>query len=376
MHRGSIPPADASRPSPWRIGISTTVPAVRPLPWGPLLRWAVIGTLAVVCIALWDLSEHGGRNPVSLIQAGSEGPARDVVLRDFPQVRLPGGLGHDGQQFYAIARAPMHLDDVAESLDRPRYRLQRPLYPWLAWLIHPFGGGSGLVWAMFAVNAAALLGLGLAAGALASSLRGPPWIAAVAPLLPVGYVSLRISTADALALALTLAALALDLRGRTGTGVGTAALGVLAKESSLVVLFAWALTRRSRPSWTIALSGAAVAGGWWLWLRRSIGVSAASVTEFGAPFRGLAEGVSRWVHGEDAWAAAAVISAVVLTTWVAARRRGHPLLPAVVASAMFLIPLNGNVVGLNLNATRTLGPLMALGLIAIVTPRAALAREG
>src|ERR671919_468424 len=49
----------------------------------------------------------------------------------------------------AIARDPMHLHDVADHLDRPRYRLQRPLYPLLAWLLHPGGGGMGLVLAMF-----------------------------------------------------------------------------------------------------------------------------------------------------------------------------------------------------------------------------------
>lgn len=95
-----------------------------------------------------------------------------LVAHDAADADLAPNRGHDGQQFYAIARAPMHLDDAAEHLDRPRYRLQRPLFPVLAWALHPSGGGTGLVWALIAVGVAGVLLSGLGAGALSTALGG------------------------------------------------------------------------------------------------------------------------------------------------------------------------------------------------------------
>ena len=43
----------------------------------------------------------------------------------------------DGPMFYAVARDFWDLDRAAESLDRPRYRLTRPAYPFFGWLLHP-----------------------------------------------------------------------------------------------------------------------------------------------------------------------------------------------------------------------------------------------
>src|SRR5258708_26963513 len=105
-----------------------------PLPWRELVKLALIGTFVAAGIVLVDVQIRGSHNPVSLLQPGEQGHSVVVFHRDFPDLELPAGIGHDGQQFYAIARQPMHLDAVAPQLDRPQYRLQRPLLPWLAWL--------------------------------------------------------------------------------------------------------------------------------------------------------------------------------------------------------------------------------------------------
>jgi hypothetical protein len=341
------------------------------VPWRSLAILSLLGTVAVVTLAMRDLTEHGGRNPVSLIQPGTEGPSRAVVEQDFPGVVLPHGLGHDGQQFYVIARAPMHLSGVASQLDRPRYRLQRPLLPWLAWAMHPGGGGPGLIWAMFAVNVTALFVAGLAGGALSVSWHGPRWIAALMPLLPAGYVSLRISVADALALALVLGALLADVRGRTTLALLAASAAVLSKESILIVLLGWALTRRSRSATIVAAAGGAVVAGWWLVLHVMVDAGASSVIEFGAPFGGLADSVQRWWTGDQLWAAAAVIGGVAAGIAALVVRRRHPLTGVIWLSLLFLVPLNFSVLGLDLNGTRAIGPLAAAALLALATPAAA-----
>ena len=100
------------------------------------------------------------------------------------------------------------------DLDRPRYRLQRPLLPWLAWAVHPSGGGVGLVYAFLLVGFAALVVGGVSLGAISVTLGGRAWPALAFPLLPGGYVCLRISVADTLSVALALLAIALALRSR------------------------------------------------------------------------------------------------------------------------------------------------------------------
>lgn len=340
------------------------------LPWRSLAVLSLLGTLAVVAFTLQDFSARGGRNPLSLIQPGAKGPSREAIEHDFPDADLPPGLGHDGQQFYAIARAPMHLDEAAEQLDRPRYRLQRPVLPWLAWAAHPTGGGTGLIWAIFAVNVGALFAAGLAGGALSVSWHGPRWVAAVIPLLPVGYASLRISVADMLALALVLCALAADVRGRTAIACLLATAAALSKESILVVVLGWALTRLSRSSVLVLLASGGVAFGWWLALHALVDSPTASVVEFGAPFRGLTASFERWSSGDDLWAAAAVIGGLVSGASALTRRWGHPLTGGIVLSLLFIVPLNVSVLGLDFNGMRAIGPLTALALIAWATPNA------
>src|SRR5699024_4294860 len=137
---------------------------------------------------------------------------------------------------YAIARDPLHVDETADHLDGPRYRLQRPLLPWLAWALHPTGGGLPLVYALVTVG---LLGVALGAvatGALSQLLRGPAWLGVLFPLLPRTYWSLRVTVSDALALALALAALACSARDRSVAAVALGVLAVLAKEPVVLVL--------------------------------------------------------------------------------------------------------------------------------------------
>ena len=97
-------------------------PATCAIPWQEIGRWTAIGVLLLLAWVMVDVARYGGSNPVSLIQPGTEGPSAEVVARDFPEVEPPAGSGLDGQQYYAIARDPLHLDRTADQLDNPRYR--------------------------------------------------------------------------------------------------------------------------------------------------------------------------------------------------------------------------------------------------------------
>src|SRR5205085_2289525 len=120
---------------------------------------AAAGTLLVAAFMLATVV-HNGNQPLALLEPGRAGPSAAAFAHDFPNVVLPPGAGHDGQMFYAIARQPMHPNDAARTLGpNPRYRLQRIVFPALAWALHPSGGGDGLVWALVIVSVLAVFGV-------------------------------------------------------------------------------------------------------------------------------------------------------------------------------------------------------------------------
>src|SRR4051812_19502537 len=172
-----------------------------PLRWRSVLIWALAGTAFAVVLTLVNLASTydtlGG-----LVDAGPTDRAAPFLAKDIPDLPILAAGPHDGQQYYVIARQPMHPAAAAAGLDRPRYRLQRILFPWLAWALQPTGGGEGLVWAMFAVGVAGVLAGSVASGALSMQLRGPPWPAITFGLMTGSFTALRISTPDPLAVAL------------------------------------------------------------------------------------------------------------------------------------------------------------------------------
>jgi hypothetical protein len=232
-----------------------------------------------------------GVHPANVVHPGAQGPSAAAILEDFPDDPLPPGLGHDGQQFYAIARDPLHPEQVAEHLDRPRYRLQRIAYPLTAWALHPTGGGEGLVLAVFATGVLAVLAGCLATGHLSRALGGGPLPTLAFVLAPGAWFALRFSMADSYALAAALAALAFSLRGRHRWAVAAAVLAVLAKESLILLPFGLLLYHRDRARLLLVAVPGAVAAAWWVALRLLVTDHSAGVIEFTYPFGGLVSAV-------------------------------------------------------------------------------------
>lgn len=339
---------------------------------------ALAGTVASALLVLL-MTFGSGQGLARLIAAGEQGPAAAVVRADLPDAVLAPDVGHDGQQFYAIARAPMHLGEVAGSLDRPRYRLQRPLLPWLAWMLHPTGGGPGLIWAMFGVGAGALLLVGCTTGTLVVRSSGSPWWGAVAPLLPGAWSTLSIGGSDMLALGLALCAIAAH-ETRRRAWVAPAAVGaVLAKESVIVLLAGYALGHLWR--WwrversvivadVIPMVGAPVlmAGAWWTVLR-GVPASGPQVVELVAPLAGWWEVLRRSVTDSQAVAWTVLLLAAVGLGVVAARRCAEPPWRwALIAQLGFISLLGADVLGPNLNGARSTAPLVVSSLIVLASP--------
>jgi len=362
---------DRAETEPAPAGASGPSGVLAPLPWARLLLLAVLGTVLGASMALLDLERtrdvHGG-----LMHTGPDGPAAELFARDFPdQPQFTEGE-HDGPMFYAVARDPFDLDRAAESLDRPRYRLQHPLFSWLAWVGSPSGGGEPLARSFFAVGVLALVAGGVAMGALSHTLRGPIWLAVLFPILPGAIMSLRITVADALGVALMLAALAASLRGRTTFAVVLAVGAVLTKEPMILAFGGLALWRRDHPGWLLVGTPVAVAGLWALFLRWRVESPGGEVIEFGLPFAGLWEGVQYWAEGGSPLAMLAAVAALGLGVATLVRRRlDHPLSIAVGAYLAFVLLLTPTVLALERNGTRMTMPLLALAIVAMVAPRGA-----
>lgn len=309
-----------------------------------------------------------GTHPANIVHPGADGPSADAILEDFPGHELPPGLGHDGQQFYAIARNPLHPAEVADDLDRPRYRLQRMAYPLTAWVLHPSGGGEGLVLALFAVGVAAVFAGSLATGLLSVRLGGGPLPALAFVIAPGAWIALRFTVSDTYALAAALLALFLSLSGRHRWAVVAAVLAVLAKESLILLPLGLLLHQRDRARLVLVAVPAVVAGVWWVALHALVDHNGPGVVEFTYPFGGLLSSARAWSEGKAPIAMLAV-SGAFLFGLLALRRVGfrHPLGYAIAIQLAFLVFLGHDVLALDANGSRMTMPLLILAIVAWAT---------
>jgi hypothetical protein len=337
------------------------------------LLLSLLGTIAAAGSILY-LNLKVDHDVVSLITPGRGSAAAQIIHHDIPDYQLQPGVGHDGQSFYAIAREPMHLQDAAKWLDRPRYRLQRIMYPLLVWTTYPFGGGRGLVisqwlWAVFGVFltgvAAALL-----AQSLGASERAVTRLALLVPLLPAALATLDLSVADELALGFALLAVALDSMKRRRSAVAFAVLAVLTKEVMLLIFLGWAIYRGRATLLRLVAIPAAFAFTWWAILHVWFAGAHDRIEEF-APGTGLYESIKLWVGGHNVYACMTVIAGVVLGV-LALMRRGwrSPLGPAVAIQLALVPVLHQRVLAGDWNGTRATAPLLLLSIIALSIPAA------
>lgn len=333
-----------------------------------VVGWAAAGTLLALLYLLLDVRASGD-GILRPIRPGTDGPAVTVIASDFPGAAIEAGVGLDGQQFYAMARDPFRPDAVATSLDNPRYRYQRPLYPVLAWLLHPSGGGPGLIWALVAVNLFGLFAGGLALGALSRTLRGPPWLGLVYPVLPGAVWSLTGSLADALAVSFALVTIVAALRGHAKLSWFAAVAAVLTRETTILVPLALVLARRRREDLPLLILPACALAAWFAVVR--LGVPAGGMPSEGLvlPFRGLVGAIrDRWLHGRELVGMASTVSALVAGVVVLVRRRGPVQLRWIVAVQLaFLTICSADVLGNDFGGTRSTLLLLVVSLAALVS---------
>jgi hypothetical protein len=363
------------------VGINTATTTVnvirhhvdhRPVQWSTTVAVAITAVVvALMSVALF----LNGAHPLSLISPGADGPSVAAIRQDFPEtsptdvparLELPSGIGHDGQQVYAMARDPLSPRRSEELLDRPSYRWQRPLLPLIAGVLHP-ANGYGLLWTLVAINLFAVALGASAISVVAQRFGGSPWSGLAFAVLPGTWQTLRLSCPDILAIALAASALAFVAARRPWWATGAATLAVLAKEPVLLVIIGVALSvALARRSAAIATVTSVM---WWACLRIIFVHPQRGVVEFTGPLVGWTQSLKWWANGRElvALATAFVTAFCVVAVWL--KRRDHVLRRAVALQAVFVLFLGADVVGLSANGPRALLPLMVVTVIAWATPQ-------
>src|SRR5437868_15533587 len=112
--------------------------------------------LAVALAAVWPVYRSVTNDSFSaVIGAGEFGPSTPLIAREVPDLVVTHNAGHDGQQYYAVARHPFDPEASAPFLSNPVYRYRRIVFPVLGTLLAP-SGGVRLIAALMAIGLAAV----------------------------------------------------------------------------------------------------------------------------------------------------------------------------------------------------------------------------
>jgi hypothetical protein len=344
-------------------------------------RWAAVGLLVNMMVSAAFLLAKD-RNPEWFIHFGSETKAVHLAYRTLGRdVLVPQRDGHDGREFWVIARDPFirHPDVARRSMDRPAYRYQRIAYPALAAPWRWIGGEHALPWGLLATNLAAVFVGGYFCALLALRLGASARASLAFALSPGVITSVNLDVSDAVALAAVLAAVYLVLQRRLVWAVVAGVVAVLAKEPSLLALVglaafgggsgALSLSRRAKV-WLVgapALAGLMWAG--YVHLRIDQGRGS---QEFTWPFAGYVDAYRRgWRHAGnwgDAAVALALIPLAAVVVWRWWQRRD--VLMAAALPFVLLVPFfTAQVLDLADNTVRALAPAITLLWLDLYVPR-------
>jgi len=326
--------------------------------------WFLASSAAALVVALSIAAGVGGLS--GLLRVGEDFPIRDYIVADLGDVELATGVGHDGQQYYGIARDPLGLGEVPKLVDNPSYRYLFILYPALA---GGFGAFSPDV-TVAAMLALAVVGFGLAGASslmLNHQLGGRPSVAHLAVANAGLLLAVRFLLPDALALGLAMLGVTLAVAGKDRPAAVALGLAILAKVTYLLfplALGAWLWPTDRKRAWWLTVAPAVPTVVWVGYVFIRFGPSTAG--NLSAPFTGFIGAFDLWSDvssGEVFMAllAAALVVAGAVLAIISQHRLLRLLLVAWVAvgviSSEFVWKFGNNTL-------RALAPLWAVGAVA------------
>ena len=287
----------------------------------PLL-WAALAMAAYLLLCLPILA-RSHFDPSVFVNAGDH---YVDAAGTHPALRVKTNSdGYDGQFYYRMAVRPFSLAPSEDGItfDHPAKRLERFLYPLLAWAV-AFGHAGGAAWALLALNLAGIGAIAWMACDLARRLNLMAGFPLAVLLWPGLVVTLTHDTTEIAGAALMLGAVSAYLGQRLVLYAALAACATLARETTLPVFLGILLCEFPGRSWRNAAICATALVPFALWreilsaLAHEAPQAHGLAHDLGWPFVGLAEMLWSCVTGSRAWASTplknGIIRAMVLLT--------------------------------------------------------------
>jgi hypothetical protein len=345
-------PAQVSSP------IATAAAASSPDTPQPRSAWPMIAA-AVAVAAVWAGMYVAGYGSFdALLGVGPQGPSRALIEAEIEDLALTHDVGHDGQQFYVIARHPFDPQAVGDAVEPVAYRYRRILFPLIGTIFAP-DGGRPLI-AVFLIQS--LVGVALGAWALSRLPRAPSWLPVTIALTPGVVAAVGRSLSDALAAGLGLVAVTLATERRWTTMILVLVAAALTRETLLLVaaglVFTPGMPWRIRIA-TLAIPGLAFAT-WSTWVSWAAGSppTKGGFEQFALPMVGW---MSPHVGPIDLALGLAAIGLLAAAAWRARRELPHV---AVICGlgALLLVCLSDRVTFCWINSMRPVAPMMPLAV--------------
>lgn len=281
----------------------------------------------------------------AIIGEGVIGSAQPLLQREVPDLVMTNNLGHDGQQFYAIARHPFDPNASAPYLAGPVYRYRRILFPLLGWALAPHGG-TRLIAALLVVG---LVGVALSALSIGLMPGAPIWLPLVVGVTPGVIAATSLTLSDSLALGFTLAAFAAATRRHPGIVLTALVLGTLTRETVYLAALALVLTPGLSTRWRIAYLAVPVAvlGAWTVWVAHALGagVGQSASDQFSFPFTG-------WIGAKGGDLVIGLLSGIILVVGMVRTRDDLPVFVYLGLLLVLFSVLSSDVTASWINTTR------------------------
>ncbi len=265
-----------------------------PVPPPASTRLAVIlaAALLVGSVVGWNYGVAFRGDVLGFFRIGDTRPHSPFIAPS-NEILAKGEVGYDGQMYLTIALDPwLRHPGSRASLDNPRFRYRRILFPLLG---HLLGVGQPrlIPYALVALNAACMVGLVAVATSLRRGTNESQWNDLFTLVSPGHWCALLLTTADLLAALFLLLSLVSFERRRYGRTALWYAAAALTHETMLVVIGALALPLLAARRWrdaALLLSGALPALAWNVFVLVHLparGSSLGFAESFGTPVAGI-----------------------------------------------------------------------------------------
>ena len=197
------------------------------------VRFAV-AMLAVYAAAIAPALLRHHFDPSVFIVAGDRVVDRTQLAS--PIIVHSNSDGYDGEYYYRLALAPFDLGQplFGVTLDSPPWRMQRVVYPLLAWTVS-LGQAWLVPWTLLLLNLAGIAVVALFAARLTQQLELAPLTALAIAMWPGFLVSITHDTTEIVAASFVLAALDRYFAGQLWAFAVLGAVAGLTRETSLLI---------------------------------------------------------------------------------------------------------------------------------------------